>query len=279
MTHITGLIGFPTDHSLSPRIHDYWIKQYGLDASYKLFTTPPPRLRQTVNHMRKKNWRGVNVTIPHKQDVMFHVDQYDMAAHRVGAINTITNDNGILTGTNTDAYGFISNLKEGLGEVSLYLNEVIILGAGGASRAAIVALQDAGARSITIINRTYETAQALADKFGVSALPWEVRDESLQSATLLVNTTSLGMQGQPPLEIDISRLFGNAAVHDIVYAPLETDLLKCARAKGHKTVDGLGMLLYQAQLAFQHWHGILPEVTPELREHVLAQHEAERQSA
>ncbi len=271
MTTITGLIGYPTSHSLSPRIHSYWIAQYAIAAEYKLFTTKPSRLRQTIGHMRSKNWRGVNVTIPHKQEVMNHVDQYDATAQRIGAINTIINDNGVLTGTNTDAYGFITNLREGLGDLTPYLKNVMLLGAGGATRAAIVALQDAGATSITLINRTEETAKALADKFNIAALPWEVRNEALSEATLLVNTTSLGMQGQDALDLTLDALPVTAAVHDIVYAPLETELLRKARARNHPTVDGVGMLLYQAQHAFSQWHGITPEVTPALRAHVLAE--------
>ena len=269
-TVITGLVGYPTAHSLSPRIHDYWIKQYNLQGEYKLFTTKPARLRQTMQHMRKKNWRGVNITIPHKQDVMLHVDQYDSLAQRIGAVNTITNDNGVLTGTNTDAYGFITNLREGLGELAPYLDDVILLGAGGATRATIVALQDAGAKSITLINRTLETAQALADKFNLQVLPWDVRSEALKTATLLVNTTSLGMKDHPPLEIDLKELPTSAAVHDIVYAPVETGLLKAARERGNRIVDGRGMLLYQAQRAFKEWYGILPPVTAELRQLILA---------
>lgn len=274
MTKLTGLIGYPVSHSLSPRIHAYWIAEHGIDAAYKLFTTPPARLRQTILHMRKKNVVGVNITIPHKQAVMEYLDRVDDTATRIGAVNTVINQNGTFVGSNTDAYGFITNLREGLtgspeGDISSYLKNIVILGAGGATRAAIVALKDAGAKSITLTNRSAEKSKLLADCFQVESLPWEVRTELLAEATLLINTTSLGMEHQPELELDLSLLPPTAAVHDIVYAPLETALLKAARARGNPTVDGLGMLLYQAQKAFALWHGVLPTVTPALRAQVL----------
>ncbi|MFZ4540942.1 MAG: shikimate dehydrogenase [Rickettsiales bacterium] len=271
MTSITGLIGFPVSHSLSPRIHEYWITKHMLSVTYKLFTTPPPRLRQTMLHMRKKNVAGVNITIPHKQVVMEYLDNIDEVATRVGAVNTVINKNGSFIGSNTDVYGFITNLREAVGAIdsSKYLKNVVILGAGGATRAIIVALKDAGAQAITLTNRSADKALALAEEFQITHLPWEVRHEALAEASLLVNSTSLGMQGHPGLDIDLSGLPKDALVHDIVYAPLETELLRAAKARGNVVVDGLGMLLYQAQKAFELWHGILPEVTPELRQLVL----------
>lgn len=274
MTTLTGLIGYPLDHSLSPRIHSYWIKQYSVDAEYKLFTTPPARVRQIVKRLRDKSAAGFNVTIPHKLAVMEYLDTIDTTATRIGAVNTVIIKDGIATGTNTDAYGFIANLREGLtgridGDISSALTNVVLLGAGGATRAAIVALRDAGAKTITLTNRSSDKAQALAEEFSCTSIPWDEKNAALHGATLLVNTTSLGMQHQPPLDLDLSALPTNAAVHDIVYAPLETELLKTARARGNKTVDGLGMLLYQAQKAFELWHGVLPEVTPKLRAHIL----------
>jgi shikimate dehydrogenase len=205
---------------------------------------------------------------------MEYLDHIDATATRIGAVNSVILKEGIATGTNTDAYGFITNLREGLtgssdGDISAALRNVVLLGAGGATRAAIVALGDAGATSITLTNRSADKAQALAEEFSCTTIAWEEKNAALHGATLLVNTTSLGMQHQPPLTIDLSALPTNAAVHDIVYAPLETELLATARARGNKTVDGLGMLLYQAQKAFELWHGILPAVTPELRAHVL----------
>lgn len=274
MTALTGLIGYPLSHSLSPRIHDYWLKEHGLDAEYKLFTTPPVRVRQVVKRLRDKGAAGFNVTIPHKLAVMEFLDSIDSVATHIGAVNTVVNKAGVFMGTNTDAYGFITNLREGLtgstgGDILLYLKNTVLLGAGGATRAAIVALRDAGAGDITLINRSADKADLLAQEFSLKTVPWESKNAALNAATLLVNTTSLGMVGQPALALDLAALPLAAAVHDIVYAPLDTDLLKNARLRGHPAVDGLGMLLYQAQAAFQAWHGVLPEVTPKLRAHIL----------
>jgi shikimate dehydrogenase len=279
MTHaLTGLIGYPVSHSRSPRIHDYWIKEHGLAADYKLFTTAPARLRQTMLHMRKKNAAGLNITIPHKQTVIEYLDGIDEAAKRIGAVNTVIHKDGKFIGSNTDAYGFITNLREGLGDLDAHLGHVVVLGAGGATRAALIALLDAGAKNITITNRTQENAENLARLFASTAkekqatltvAPWDSRDTILRECSLLINTTSLGMVSHHLLHIDVKQLPREAAVHDIVYAPLETELLKNAAKRGLKTVDGLGMLLYQAQKAFELWHGVLPAVTPALRKYVL----------
>ncbi len=276
MTHLTGLIGYPVEHSLSPRIHAYWTAEHGLDAEYKLFTTPPARVRQVVKRLRDKSALGFNITVPHKLAVMEYLDAIDATATRIGAVNTVMHKDGKLMGSNTDVYGFITNLREGLtgavdGDITVYLENVILLGAGGATRAAIVALKDAGAKIITISNRSADKAAALAQEFSLHTVPWDEKNAALGAATVLVNTTSLGMNGQPALDIDLAALSLTAAVHDIVYAPLETELLKAASERGNKTVDGLGMLLYQAQKAFESWHGVLPEVTPELRAHVVEQ--------
>jgi shikimate dehydrogenase len=274
MTRLTGLIGYPVSHSRSPRIHEYWIAEHELDVSYKLFTTPLPRLRQTMLHMRKKNVAGLNITVPHKQAVMEYLDGVDDLARRIGAVNTAINRDGKFIGSNTDAYGFIANLRDGLGDLTAYGVHVVVLGAGGATRAALLSLVEAGVARITLTNRTRESAEVLARAFATDATPitvapWEDRDSILRDASLLINTTSLGMVSHHLLHIDVKQLPRDAAVHDIVYAPLETELLKAAAKRGLKTVDGLGMLLYQAQKAFELWHGILPAVTPKLRAHVL----------
>lgn len=278
---ITGLIGYPVSHSLSPKIHSYWIKEHGLTAEYKLFTTPPPRLRQTMLHMRKKQVAGVNITVPHKQAVIEYLDGLDDDAKRIGAVNTVIHREGKFIGSNTDAYGFITNLKQGLGDIKPYLEKVVLLGAGGATRAALVSLLDEGAKHITITNRTAEKAEALAFEFAPTAqakgsaivtAPWDDRETILRDTTLLINTTSLGMVSHHLLHLNVKELPRDAAVHDIVYAPLETELLKNATKRGLKTVDGFGMLLYQAQKAFEMWHGVLPSVTPQLRAYVLEQH-------
>ena len=274
MPKLSGLIGYPVEHSLSPRIHTYWIQKHAIDSEYKLFTTPPARVRQVVKRLRDKGALGFNVTVPHKLAVMEHLDSIDATATRIGAVNTVVHKEGKLMGSNTDAYGFITNLREGLtgsidGDISAHLENIVLLGAGGATRAAIVALKDAGAKSIILSNRSADKAASLAKEFSLKTVPWGEKNAALTAATLLVNTTSLGMTGQPPLEIDLATLSSSAAVHDIVYAPLTTELLKAAHVRGHKTVDGLGMLLYQAQKAFELWHGVLPAVTPALRAHVL----------
>jgi shikimate dehydrogenase len=266
---ITGLIGYPVSHSRSPIIHSYWAEKYSIPTDYKLFTTAPARLRQTMLHMRKKHVVGVNITVPHKQNVAEYLDGVDDLAKRIGAVNTVINQNGKFIGSNTDAYGFITNLEMELGDLTPYLKNVVILGAGGATRAAIVGLLDKAAVNITLVNRTEENAVTMARHFGISHRKWDEKEAAFEGATLLINTTSLGMDGKPDLELNINSLDSDAAVHDIVYSPLETSLLKTAKNNGLKTIDGLGMLLYQAQQAFESWHKIRPEVTPELRRIVM----------
>lgn len=269
MSKNTGLIGYPTDHSLSPAIHDYWMQQHGIDGAYKLFTTAPARLRQTVLHLRKKDMRGFNITVPHKESVLPYLDSVDVTATKIGAVNTVVIDGDRLTGTNTDAYGFLENLREGHGGTLPDLARVVMLGAGGAARAAIVALKDAGAGTIVLMNRTLETAEKLASEFDVGACAWDVTGKPLEEATLVVNTTSLGMKNHPALNLSLNHVSATAVVYDIVYNPLETTLLRAGKSRGNNTVDGLGMLLYQAQKAFALWHGVEPVVDAALREHVL----------
>jgi shikimate dehydrogenase len=266
----TGLVGYPVSHSLSPAIHTYWMAQHGIEGEYKLFTTPLNRLRQTMLRMKKKEGMGLNITVPHKEAVLEFLESVDAIATGIGAVNTITVKDGALHGTNTDAYGLMTNLREGL-NAQPDLSHVVILGAGGAARAAIAGLKEAGAKRIVVLNRTFATAKKIADHFAVQAGEWDVKGEALEGATLLINTTSLGMKNQPPLNMSLQHLPTTAVVYDIVYNPLETSLLKAAKGRGNPTVDGLGMLLYQAQKAFALWHGITPEVTPALRAHVLAQ--------
>lgn len=268
MANITGLIGYPVAHSLSPVIHHYWMRQHGIDGAYKLFTTAPARLRQTLLRFQKNEGMGFNITVPHKEAVLPFMETLDPVATRIGAVNTVQVREGALHGYNTDAYGFITHLTQ---QATPSLEHVVILGAGGAARAAIVALQQAGAVRITLMNRTWESAQALAQAFGCEAIAWDVSGTALADATLVVNTTSLGMAGQPPLNLSLQHLQSEAVVYDIVYKPLQTSLLKAAANRGCRTVDGLGMLLYQAQKAFEVWHGVLPAVDDALRKQVLAQ--------
>lgn len=263
---LTGLIGDPVAHSLSPAIHAHWLREHGIDGAYKLFTTAPARLRQTLLRFQKKEGMGFNITVPHKEAVLPFLTTLDPIATRIGAVNTVLVRHGELHGFNTDAYGFITHL---MAQATPSLQHAVILGAGGAARAAIVALQQAGAARITVMNRTLATAETLAEEFNVSATEWDMAGTVLRDATLLVNTTSLGMQGQPPLNLSLQYLPPEAVVYDIVYKPLQTSLLKAAAGRGCQTVDGLGMLLYQAQKAFEIWHGVLPEVNDALRAHVL----------
>ncbi|MFM9891074.1 MAG: shikimate dehydrogenase [Rickettsiales bacterium] len=266
----TGLIGWPVEHSLSPKIHAYWIKQYGLDTTYELFPTPPELLGQTIADLRREGVTGFNITVPHKQTSMEFFDAVDATAQRIGAANTVSLRAGILHCSNTDAYGFRKNLESSQNWTDSALENALILGAGGAARAAIVALMEMGCKKIVICNRTDEKAESLAQEFHAENILWNDKNDGLANVTLLVNATSLGMTGKSPLEIDLSKLYSHALVHDIVYVPLVTPLLAQAASRGNPTVDGLGMLLYQAQAAFAQWHGITPEVTAKLRAHVLA---------
>lgn len=266
---LTGLIGHPVAHSLSPLIHGYWRAQYGIGGTYELFDIAPETLRAELEKMKKTPLRGVNVTVPHKQTVMIVLDSMDETANAIGAVNTVLAREGKWHGTNTDAYGFITHLKAEIPDWQKALEHCTVIGAGGAARAIIYALKDAGARRITLLNRTEEKARELAQAFGCESAPMELAQAPLVTTTLLVNTTSAGMKGNAPLLLPLSRLPQGAVVYDIVYAPLLTPLLAEAHALNLATVDGLGMLLYQAQGAFSHWHGVRPEVTPALRAMIL----------
>ena len=270
---LAGVMGWPVAHSRSPAIHNYWIRHYGLKGSYVLLPVQPERLTDAVRGLRALGFAGCNITIPHKVAAMPLVDRIDPLAARIGAINTVVVEkDGTLAGYNTDAYGYIQSLLDAQPTWRADAGPVTVLGAGGAARAILVALAERGAKDIRLCNRSLDKAQALAAEFGapIRAVPWEQREQALEDAALLVNTTSLGMKGQDPLDIGLERLPRHALVSDIVYVPLETPLLAAARARGHIAVDGLGMLLNQARPAFQHWFGLMPELTPELRRLVEA---------
>jgi shikimate dehydrogenase len=270
---LAGVMGWPVAHSRSPAIHNYWIRHYGLNGSYVLLPVQPERITDAVRGLRALGFAGCNITIPHKVAAMPLVDRIDPLAARIGAINTVVVEkDGTLAGYNTDAYGYIQSLLDAQPAWRADAGPVTVLGAGGAARAILVALAERGAKDIRLCNRSLDKAQALAAEFGapIRAVPWEQREQALQDAALLVNTTSLGMKGQDALDIGLERLPRHALVSDIVYVPLETPLLAAARARGHIAVDGLGMLLNQARPAFQHWFGLMPELTPELRRLVEA---------
>ncbi len=260
--YIAGVIGDPIQHSLSPRLHNYWLQDYDMDGAYIPLQVGVENLGRVLRTLPMMGFRGVNITVPHKEAALAEMDEVSGEANRIGAVNTVTVlKDGRLHGDNTDAFGFIENLKEHTSKLSHYLKHAVVLGAGGAARAISVALQDAQCKQITLVNRTESKAQSIADRLGnITVAPWEERERLLVDATLVVNTTSLGLKGKAPLELDLTHLSANALVSDIVYNPLETDLLKAAKAKGCHTVDGLGMLLHQARPGFQRWFGAMPRV-------------------
>jgi shikimate dehydrogenase len=276
-TRLAGVVAWPVGHSLSPRLHGFWLEHHGIDGAYLPLAVAPERFESALRSLGDMGFRGVNVTIPHKQAALALCDEVAPLAARIGAVNTLVFENGRLKGSNTDAFGFLENLRQGAPAWDPptwdpTAGPALILGAGGAARAVAVALLDAGAPELRLANRTAARAEALAEELGgqVTAVPWARRGAALEDLALLTNTTSLGMAGQPPLELDLDPLPTGALVTDIVYTPLETELLVGARARGNPVVDGLGMLLHQARPGFEAWFGVLPEVTAELRAFVLA---------
>lgn len=270
---LAGVMGSPIMHSRSPKIHNLWLAQHELIGHYAPLLVEPAGLEKALRALAPLGFAGVNLTIPLKELALKIVDSIDPLAQSIGAINcVVVGSDGALEGYNYDAFGFIESLREQAPDWRADAGPCVLLGAGGASRAIIAGLLEEGAPEIRLANRTLERAQALAAEFGarVKALAWDEREEALAGASLLVNCTSMGMIGQPELEIALDDLPGAALVCDIVYAPLETQLLARARARGNVGVDGLGMLLHQARPAFQKWFGVLPEVTPGLRKVIEA---------
>lgn len=268
---IAGVMGWPIGHSRSPRLHGHWLDRHGIDGAYVPLAVAPENLSIALRALPALGFRGTNLTLPHKEAAVDICDSVTDQARRIGAVNTIVvGDDGTLKGSNTDAYGFIENLRQGSGWQPAD-GPVVLLGAGGAARGLAIALADAGVTELRILNRTQARAATLAADIGPAvAAPWEDRADALAGAALLVNSTTLGMTGQPALDLDLSQLPAGAVVNDIVYAPLETPLLANARARGNPVVDGLGMLLYQAQPGFEAWFGTRPEVDADLRDFVLA---------
>lgn len=272
---LAGVLGWPVSHSLSPRLHGYWLKRYGIDGAYLPLGAAPASLDRVVRALVDLGFRGFNATLPHKESLLTLCDEVTPEARRIGAVNTVVIDGDRLRGGNSDAFGFAENLRTGAADWQPANGPAVVLGAGGAARAVIAALQDLGVPEIRLANRTEARAADLASAFEVPELapiriqPWAERDEALAGAGLLVNTTTLGMAGQPALDLALEALPGTAVVTDIVYAPLETPLLAAARARGNPVVDGLGMLLHQARPGFEAWFGRPPEVTAELRGFLL----------
>ena len=259
------LIGWPAAHSRSPLIHNYWLRTLGIAGGYIIQAVPPEGFTEFVQHLSAHGFVGANVTIPHKERALA-LSAPDARARGVGAANTLWYENGELHSTNTDVEGFISNLDASAPGWDA-ATEAVVLGAGGSARAVVFGLIERGIKHVHLVNRTIDRARALADQFGQAVHPaaWDSLGALLPRAGLLVNTTSLGMHGQPELKIDVSLLPPNAVVADLVYVPLRTPLLAAAEARGLKTADGLGMLLHQAVRGFELWFGTRPQVTPELR--------------
>lgn len=270
---IAGVMGWPVGHSRSPLLHGHWLAHHQIDGAYVPLPVAPENLGQAIRALPALGFAGVSLTLPHKETALAHLDRIDAIARRIGAVNTIVvAPDGSIEGSNTDGFGFLANLEAGAPDWCARGGPAVVVGAGGAARAVCAALVDAGAPEIRIVNRTHARAAALAGDMGArcSAIDWSARADALIQASLLVNTTSLGMTGQPDLDLDLGRLPPSAVVNDIVYIPLETPLLVGARARGHKVVDGLGMLLHQGRPGFRAWFGVAPEVTDALRREIVA---------
>jgi len=266
-----GVIGWPISHSLSPRLHGYWLKEHGINGVYDPLAIPPGTLRLFLLKLASQEFAGVNITVPHKEAAVEYMDTVDDNVRRIGAVNTVVVQEGKLHGGNTDGFGFMENLKDHAPDWTGAQGPVTVFGAGGAARAIVVALLDAGVSELRLVNRTRERAEQLAKDIGgvITVMDWDGRAAALEGTALLVNTTSLGMQGKDPLDLDLGALPESAVVTDIVYTPLMTPLLTTAAARGNLVVDGLGMLLHQARPGFFFWFGVKPEVTDELRAFIL----------
>jgi len=265
---LAAVIGWPVHQSVSPALHSFWLKQHGLKGAYVALPIAPENFGRCVAALHLMGFRGVSITVPHKEAAFALADRLDDDARATGAVNTLVFENDAVSGMNTDVQGFASSLAESFGPAIARTGPAAVLGAGGAARAIVHALLRAGAPEIRLINRTEARAESLAAQTqnrSVSVLPWGEWANALKDVRLLINTTSLGMKGKPVLEVSLGELPPEAVVADIVYNPLETELLAKAKARGHRTMDGLGMLMHQAVPAFAAWFGVTPKVTPELR--------------
>ena len=263
------IMGHPVAHSRSPMIHGYWLKTLGIPGAYEFKDLLPEEFVPFITHLAANGYVGGNVTVPHKEAAFRAVSERDAASEAVGAVNVLYLHDGKLMGGNSDVHGFIDNLDDQAPGWKVPGCKALVLGAGGSSRSAVYALKQRGVE-VHVVNRTLARAQELAEKFGAKAHGWSDVPGLLAQADVLVNCTSLGMQGKDPLPIDLSPLKKSAVVYDIVYVPLATALLSQAKKRGHRTVDGLGMLRQQAGFGFRKWFGGDPKVTPELRSIVEA---------
>lgn len=273
---LAGIMGWPVGHSRSPALHNFWLEENHIDGVYVPLAVRPERFEAALRALPALGFRGCNLTIPHKQAALAVVDRVEPVARRIGAINTIVvAEDGSIEGRNTDAYGFREHLRESAPGWNAATGPAVVLGAGGAARAVVAALIEMGVPEVRLVNRTRAHAQTLAGDLQQGSthflvLDWDSRSRAVRDAGILVNTTSLGMDGQPGLDLDLGGLPPEAVVVDIVYVPLETGLLAAARRRGHTAVEGLGMLLHQGRPGFEAWFGAPVEVTPGLRAAMLA---------
>lgn len=272
MTKLAGVIGWPVSHSRSPALHGEWLRRHRIDGRYLPLAVAPERLEDALKGLTALGFQGANVTLPHKERALALADETSDRARRIGAANTLVVRDGRLHADNTDGFGFLENLRNGAPGWRASSGPALVLGAGGAARAVVAGLADEGCPEIVLANRSRDRAEALAGALGgpVRVIDWAQAPQALPGAALIVNTTSLGMSGQPPLALDLAAAAPAAVVTDLVYAPLETLLLAQARARGLIAVDGLGMLLHQARPGFEAWFGAAPQVDAALREAVLA---------
>lgn len=266
---MAGVMGWPVMHSRSPLMHNYWMDQLGVAGTYVFLEIRPGELGPALRALHPLGFAGCNLTIPHKLDAMTIVDEIDDTAKKIGAIScVVVRDDGSLFGANNDWLGFIGNLKQHAPDWSVDAGPIAVIGAGGGGRAVCYALLHEGAAEIRLVNRTASKAEALAEEFGgpIEVLPWEERHDALDGVAMAVNVTSQGMVGQPALDLRLDKLPGSALAADIIYTPLDSPFLAAARARGNRTVNGLGMLLHQGPPAWKRWFDLEPTVTAELRE-------------
>lgn len=276
MTKKAIIIGYPVAHARSPLIHGYWLEKLGVDGAYDRAEVKPGAVAQTLHDFRRAGYAGGNVTVPHKEEAFAACDRVTEAAHVAGAVNTFWFEGDALVGDNTDGHGFVAHLEQTYPGWNTPPASILILGAGGAARGIIGPLAARNPRQILIANRSRDRAEALVAEFGAryphvvfATVDWTAREAALGETGLLINTTSLGMSGQKPLDMRLDRLSAQAVVADIVYVPLETPLLAEARRRGMKGLDGLGMLLHQAVPGFERWFGVRPTVDAALRARIV----------
>jgi shikimate dehydrogenase len=269
-TPLAGVMGWPVAHSLSPRLHGYWLSKYGIDGAYLPLKVAPETLGAALAGLPALGFSGCNVTVPHKEAVIPYLKNLTARARRIGAVNTIWCSEEGLWGDCTDGEGFMADLSTHFPEWQQHKNNVVVIGAGGAARAVLAALHEEGCRNLTILNRTPARATAVCRDLGIEAKTATLESAALRGAGLVINTTSLGMQGQPPLALDCAEMQKNGLVYDLVYNPAETAFLHCARQQGLQTANGLGMLLHQAVPGFERWFGQRPVVDEALRTYMKA---------